>query len=229
MRSMLCDILSTVLPRRCSACGTPLDAKERFWCISCAFIWTRHVQPGLLRFEGRLNWAHSWSWLNLRNPEEKALVHDLKYGGNPLLGVELGRAMAREWLEERTLGQTMHSEWSLVPVPLHPRRQRKRGYNQSMQLALGWSQCTDMTIAPLCVRSEAGRSFTRYNRSQRVARGNNPFSWKESASPLTPSTQGLIIIDDVVTTGSTLESMHGALRSQWPGPLAFVTLADAAR
>lgn len=228
MRSFLHDILCAVLPRRCSGCGTPLCSGERFWCIPCTFVWTRHVQAGQNRFQGRLNWTFGWSWLNLRSVEEKTLVHDLKYGGNPLLGIELGWAMAKEWLAGNTDEFRIHADWSLVPVPLHPRRERRRGYNQSMQLALGWSQCTDMPVAPLCIRSHAGRSFTRYNRSQRIARGNNPFSWKDPASPLTPVSQGLIVIDDVVTTGSTLESMYGCLRNNWSGPLAFITLADAA-
>lgn len=229
MKSILRDVFTAVLPRRCSSCGTPLAARERFWCIPCGFHWSRHVQTAHWRFQGRVNWVHAWSWLKLQGKEERSLVHALKYGGNPQLGVALGEAMAEEWMSMNSPSQHMCSQWSVVPVPLHPRRQRKRGYNQSMQLAMGWSRRTGMTIAPLCLRTRAGQSFTRFNRKQRMARGINPFSWKESAPLLAPEAQGLFLIDDVVTTGSTLESMHEALRKNWTGPMAFVTLADAAQ
>ncbi|MBL6645780.1 MAG: ComF family protein [Flavobacteriales bacterium] len=229
VKSILHDIFTAVLPRRCSSCGTPLAARERFWCIPCGFHWSRHVQTAHQRFQGRLNWAHAWSWLKLQGAEERSLVHALKYGGNPQLGVALGMAMAEEWMIRSSHAQRTYRHWSLVPVPLHPQRQRKRGYNQGMQLAIGWSQRTGMSIAPLCIRTDAGRSFTGYNRRQRMARRNNPFTWKETAPPLAPETQGLFLIDDVVTTGSTLESMNEALRKNWTGPMAFVTLADAAR
>ena len=229
MKSILHDMFTAILPRRCSSCGTPLAAREQFWCIPCGFHWSRHVQTAHQRFQGRLSWAHTWSWLKLQGQEERSLAHTLKYGGNPQLGVALGVAIAEEWLAMTRQAAIACRHWSLVPVPLHPRRQRKRGYNQSMQLAIGWSQRTGMSIVPVCIRTHAGRSFTGYNRRQRMARRNNPFSWKASAPPLAPETQGLILIDDIVTTGSTLESMHEALRENWSGPMAFVTLADAAR
>ena len=229
VKAILRDILTAVLPRRCSSCGTPLAARERFWCIPCGFSWCRHVQVAQRRFQDRLTWAHAWSWLTLQGEEERSLVHALKYGGSPQLGIDLGMAMAEEWVATTKTAQRLCHHWSVVPVPLHPRRQRKRGYNQSMQLAIGWSHRTGMTIDPLCIRTDAGRSFTRFSRSQRMARRKNPFAWKETPSITPALVRGLIIMDDVVTTGSTLESMHDTLRKHWSGPLAFITLADAAQ
>lgn len=229
MWSCLHHLETALFPRRCAACGTPLDTAERHWCMGCAFGWVRHASNGLQRFGGRLDWTFGWSWLTLQAQEQRSLVHALKYRGDPALGVHLGRWMAKEWRATPSGSAVIDPQWMLVPVPLHRKRQRRRGYNQSAQLALGWSEETGMPIAPLCIRSRAGRSLTRYNRSQRMARRNNPFSWNDAAPPPTPTAQGLIVIDDVVTTGSTLESMHRTLRTNWSGPLAFITLADAAR
>ena len=158
---------------------------------------------------------------------ERELVHALKYNGDPTLGRRLGATMAREFSALRK-DQNIEN-WSVLPVPLHKRRRRKRGYNQSALLAEGWSSVTGMHCTPLLLRKHAGQSFTRFNRNQRIARQTAPFDWPDTHTALHESNKGYIILDDVITTGSTLESMHRTLRTRWQGPLAFVTLADAAR
>lgn len=228
MVSVFHDVIQAVLPRRCVACGRPLDRHEQHWCSICAFSWLRQSPTGLNRFEHRMEWAFGWSWLAMAGHTERGLTHALKYSGDPSLGIALGMTMAQEWASaKRHVRHSATSSWIVVPVPLHPRRQRKRGYNQSMQLARGWSKHTGMSIASLCIRSDPGRSLTRSNRRQRMARKELPFSWQNKNALLPPATPGLIIIDDVVTTGSTLESMYCTLRKHWTGPVAFVTLADA--
>ena len=221
-------MLDAALPRRCAACGTPLARQEPQWCSPCAFTWVRHAALPLERFGERIDWAFGWSWLSLGGAEERQLVHALKYGGDSRLGVALGRAMAREWSSHECPGREAEGHWSVVAVPLHRRRQRSRGYNQSELLARGWQTVTGMPMHPLLIRKHSGRSLTGFGRSQRVSNLDARFHWGCPPDEPMDTTGGLIIMDDVVTTGSTLEHAHHALRQHWQGPIGFVTLADAA-
>jgi predicted amidophosphoribosyltransferase len=228
MRPLLADMLHTVMPRRCASCGTPLHVMEQHWCCLCAFMWVRITHASTSRFDGRMDWAFGWSWLSMAQPFVRPLVHAMKYNGNPQLGAALGSAMAEEWVAGKNhISALPLDRWKVVPVPLHKRRKRKRGFNQSLQLALGWCKVTGMEIAPVLVRTHSDRSFTRFNRNERIARHRSRFAWDQTLPPPRAEVSGLIIMDDVVTTGSTLESLHHTLRRHWSGPLAYVTLADA--
>ncbi len=161
----------------------------------------------------------------MAGPEERRLVHHLKYGGNATLGKELGKTMARELTASPHMPSCAH--WSVVPIPLHWRRKRQRGYNQSEQLASGWSALTHMNTMNLLSRPKAGVSLTKMNRAQRLTHGKNPFTWLPPPALQLDTLHGMLIVDDVVTTGSTLERAHTAIRQHWQGPLGFVTLLDA--
>ena len=116
----------------------------------------------------------------------------------------------------------------MVAVPLHRRRQRRRGYNQSELLAKGWQTVTGMPMHPLLVRKHSGQSLTGFGRSQRLSSLEARYHWDSQTDEQLDTKGGLIIMDDVLTTGSTLEHAHHTLRQHWPGPIGFVTLADAA-
>ena len=214
-------------PRRCASCETPLSEAEPAWCGPCEFSWVRHSGHGALRFGHRLDWALGITWLHLARPEERRLVHNLKYGGSAFLGIQLGRIMARECAQ--TLDMASATQWSVVPVPLHRKRQRQRGYNQSEMLAKGWSQVTGAPMLSLLERPHAGQSLTRFGRAGRIREGLNPFVWKAPDSDSTVPDAGILIMDDVMTTGSTLERAHSAIRQYWSGPLGYLTLLDANR
>lgn len=133
--------------------------------------------------------------------------------------------MAREFLGSQVWDSAQ--SWGIVPIPLHRKRLRRRGYNQSEQLASGWATVTKMKAMSPLIRAKAGASLTKMSRPQRLSHGENPFSWIPPKANLLGSIQGLLIVDDVVTTGSTLERAHSTVRQHWPGPLGFVTMLDA--
>ena len=220
-------IADAVFPRRCASCETPLSADEPAWCGPCEFLWTRHTTQTTQRFGMRLDWTLGITWLRLTRPEERRLVHNLKYGGNATLGIQLGKAMAREIQGSTHAPRCTH--WSVAPIPLHWRRQRRRGYNQSALLAAGWSHTTGAPVLDNLRRPHAGKSLTKFGRSQRIGTRKNPFVWNPEQSTVPPATQGILFIDDVITTGSTLERAHSAARRYWKGPLGYITMADAAR
>ena len=134
--------------------------------------------------------------------------------------------MATEWTP---LG-IEPSHWTVVPIPLHRRKQRQRGFNQSEALAQGWAEVTGMTISDVLIRPRSGRSLTQLNRHQRIRSTKDLYI----PDPTLDSTwsnglDGCLLLDDVVTTGSTLASARDALSSVWKGPIGFITLLDAVR
>ncbi len=226
MFPLLRFMATAMIPRRCASCGTPLDQREEGWCMPCAFTWARIAISPLNRFGDRLEWSWADAWIKMTGQEERQLVHALKYGGDPRLGRLLGRTMALELqADQRTEGL---SDWAVVPIPLHSRRQRQRGYNQSECLAEGWNEVTGMPLIRLLRRAKAGRSLTGFGRHERIAEGCSRFQWSEPTDGMPHPLKGLLVMDDVITTGSTLEEAHRVLRAHWHGPLGFLTLMDAA-
>jgi len=136
--------------------------------------------------------------------------------------------MAREWMASNN--KAGRFKWQVVPIPLHRRKQRKRGFNQSEMLAKGWAEVNEVSVLQALIRPRSGRSLTQLNRGQRLRRTEGLYQ----VNPLLKAQgvhgpSGLLIMDDVVTTGATLEAAYHALRTAWSGPLGFVTLLDAAR
>lgn len=220
-------IANAIFPRRCASCETPLAQWELRWCGPCEFMWTRHPTQTTQRFGMRLDWTFGFSWLRMVRPEERRLVHNLKYSGAAHLGVEIGKAMAKELYGSSVA--KFGIDWALVPIPLHRKRRRQRGYNQSEQLSTGWSYVTGAPLLSALGRPHAGKSLTKFGRAARMRVGQNPFVWNPNHPGLDPAPQGILFIDDVITTGSTLEKAHAAARHHWKGPLAYITMADAAQ
>ena len=124
---------------------------------------------------------------------------------------------------------TALSGWVVVPVPLHKRKRRQRGFNQSEMLARGWSDATGMPVLNALVRPRSGGSLTRLGRHERIrdtAGRYIPNPRLESGWSL--AVQGCLLLDDVITTGSTLTACHQALTPIWSGPMGFLTMLDAA-
>lgn len=126
--------------------------------------------------------------------------------------------------------ETPPTGWAVVPVPLHPRRERVRGYNQSRLLAKGWCSILDMPLLDLLVRTRSGTTLTKFSRHQRLSQTRGLYAPKPgiSTDDLQPL-KGVLLMDDVITTGATLEAAHQAVRQVWDGPVGFITLLDAAR
>jgi ComF family protein len=137
----------------------------------------------------------------------RSLVHELKYhrGLHVLTDIEAILRRAPR-IVDFTRGAT------LVPVPLHPRKERERGYNQSALLAECFARATDgqARVETLLERRVDTASQTGFDRKTRRANLKNAFALLGGAA-ITP-VQHYILVDDVFTTGSTLNSCAGVLR-----------------
>jgi len=152
-------------------------------------------------------------------------VMALKYNGQKGLAVSLAYLMAETWWEKEAERQGkgergLHKKPCLVPVPMHREKEATRGYNQSRLLAEAISRETGFPVRNLLNRPLMGQIQAGLDKKQRREALNQVFQWRnEEEGPLGPA----IIIDDVVTTGATLESCGKILRGHGHEPVWGLT------
>lgn len=218
-------ILHFFFPRVCVSCGKdlPFDTHD-FLCASCK---AQLVRPGPLicvrcGVELPSGGAHCFACRGSKgatykcklirsafvfNTPSRALVHALKYQGADYVAPFMGRLMSERYKELTELGQ----EDLVIPVPLFPKRQRKRGYNQSELLAHAFA--TEALLAldtTSLVRTRDTLSQTKLGRKGRLENMTGAFACK---NPQAVKGKTILLIDDVATTGATLEGCAMALRA----------------
>lgn len=232
MRTFYSGLLQPVyhlfFTRLCEACGDELLGNERFLCIRC---WTLlpetgfHGQPenpAQLQFFGRIPveqtacmyYFHTGSRL-------QQVMHTVKYRGGTELGTELGRRFGHRLTEASWASDADY----LVPVPLSARRQKERGYNQSECLAAGMAESLGVPVASQAVhRVRHTSTQTHKTRQERVLNMQTAFEVHESAKL---NGHHLILVDDVLTTGATLEALTLSILSRCRAKISIATLAYA--
>ena len=185
--------LDVLLPRTCAACREIVEEPTPI-CRRCAAVLTAMPIPepfpalvpqgppvlvqALFPFAG----------------PARELVHALKYQGRRDAARPLAALAAARWGSELATA-------TLVPIPLHARRERKRGYNQSLVLAAAIAEATGARCSPALVRTRSTRSQTKLGREARA--GNVAGAFATARDEISESTC-VTLVDDVVTTGATL-------------------------
>ena len=151
--------------------------------------------------------------------ELRDLIHALKYRGAAAVAHALAPRMAAAW---RTYG---FDSQLLVPVPLHPRREARRGYNQAYLLAAALSPYIDVPVAPrLLERTRHTPSQTQFNLEERRQNVNGAFA---VAGDFDLTGYKVTLVDDVATTGSTLNACAETLLAVNATSVSAFTLARA--
>jgi ComF family protein len=202
-------------PRLCEGCGKALSGGEKVLCLGCAEELPEtgyHNIPDnetALRFAGRVPFMHATSLAYFTDDGLlQHLLHGLKYKGKKEIGYYLG---ARLGLSLK------NTDWAgaidtIVPVPLHRRKEAKRGYNQSMLIAEGIGDMLNIPVSgKLLLRVRDTESQTRKTRTERVNNMADAFTIPKHISL---SGKHILLIDDVLTTGATLEACALALLKQ---------------
>ena len=201
------DFISLLFPRLCYGCGNHLLRNERLICTECYIVIPRtnyHLKadnPVAQLFWGRclIENAAAFSFYT-RDSRIRKLIHQLKYKGIGEIGYELGRIYA---LSLKTSG-FLDGVDLIIPVPLHPSKKRKRGFNQSELISSGISDVTGITIdTKSLVRRNVSRTQTKKSRYDRWTNVEDIFQVTDSVSL---KDKHILIIDDVITTGSTIEA-----------------------
>lgn len=141
----------------------------------------------------------------------RAVIHALKYHGNPDVGDWLGWFMAMKTI----LSPGLPDDAAIIPVPLHPKRLRERGYNQSERIARGFAGASGHRVETgLLVRTRATATQTKLGEDERRENVRNVFRYA-AEQPL--DGQPVIIVDDVLTTGSTISECARTLKEHGAG------------
>ena len=202
-------IFNLVFPATCIHCSRELLSEESYLCWCCE-VGFKH--PGFENqkvptpldqlFWGRVPVYQTFALLYFqKGSATQSVLHELKYGHKPQLGIIMGRKIAEAFFLN-TRGKTIEV---LIPVPTHHKKKFVRGYNQSEKIAQGISRLTNIPIDNTFIfkrkQTESQTKKTNTERWSNVSggfrqRGQNGYKYKHIA-----------IVDDVITTGATLEAL----------------------
>lgn len=210
--SLLNDFISLFFPRVCQACGATLFKSEDVICTFCNYRLPRtnfHLEEDnqISRiFWGRVDIASAAAFYFFRKGSRvQHLIHRLKYKGEKEIGIFIGKQYGFD-LKESKLFNTVEV---VIPVPLHPKKQKKRGYNQSEQFAIGLAEAMQIEMDEKnLVRSVATETQTRKSRFKRWENVKEIFVVKDAEKL---EGKHILLVDDVITTGATIESCANAL------------------
>ncbi|RMG27326.1 MAG: ComF family protein [Bacteroidetes bacterium] len=190
----------------CYACGRELTLQERCICLGCLsqIPPTQHEQDFCanelyMKFAGKVPLAGAYSMFYFEKKGRlQKIMQQLKYERAPQIGIFLG-----ELLATRLQGSPfLEGVEALIPVPLHKRKHIHRGYNQSERIATGMSKVLGISVEANCL---GRRVFTQTQTAMsRDERWENVKAAFEVLKP--PQAAHVLLIDDVITTGATLEA-----------------------
>lgn len=225
---ILQDLFGLLFPDLCCACGTYLYVGEKQLCVKCIYKlpYTDHHlhldNSAAQQLWGRLPCNGVMSLIYFKKGgRTQNIIHNLKYRGRKDLGYKLGLMIA-----ERLQMNSVYFDIDLiVPVPLHRSRESQRGYNQSLYIAKGISNHLNITVdSTSLLRKKATATQTkkgRYNRFENMLEVFAVFNPNELKG------KHILLVDDVITTGATLEACGIALFNAGIKKLSIATVAFA--
>ena len=217
-------------PRLCVACGKNMPPSNVCFCFGCrgqlapTDMHHRKENEFTERFWGILpiQTGSAMYFFHRRSPIQRAL-HQLKYENKPHIGQQLGREWGRKLLSSSLYGDID----AIVPIPLHPDRERQRGYNQSALFAQGLSEILDVPVADRALRRrQAGASQTRKKRLERFENVSDRFEVNQVHAL---KGKHILLVDDVLTTGATIGSCGELILALPDTRLSLTTIAIAMR
>jgi ComF family protein len=214
-------------PHICKSCFAEIAQQDQYICARCleelpftGFI-KMDVNPVEKIFFGRvpIEAATSLFYFTSTSIVQK-LIHQIKYKGQQQLAVYLGKMMGREINSSlKFTGLDL-----VVPLPLFKSREKQRGYNQAALLAKGISETTNLPLAENALkRIKASPTQTRKSRAERWQNVEGLFTVSGNLG----ENRNILLVDDVITTGATLDACASALLEVKDTRVSIITLAYA--
>ena len=207
LKNLAGGFLSLFYPQLCLSCGKNITPDKDAICISCQVKLPKtgfHLEKensftdrfwGIIVLESGASFYHFSKGGNVQN-----LIHNLKYKGRSEVGVKLGNLYGKA-LKKSSLYKNVDL---IIPVPLHPKKELKRGYNQSDMFAKGLSESMEIDWKRnVLVRIKMSETQTQKSRLERLENVQDVFKVKK---PEILQNKHILIVDDVLTTGATLEA-----------------------
>lgn len=218
-----------LFPHHCAGCGSDLLSRESEICWYClGMLPETHfaslpANPAEKIFWGRIPVeCAAATFFYTQGSVLQDLMQSFKYRNNQTLGIQLGRLMGQSLLT----GGRFNAE-ILIPVPLHPLKERQRGFNQAATLCKGMAEIMKLPVAEgVLVRKKATETQTRKGRLDRWTNTQGKFAVSQ---PAFITGRHCLLVDDVITTGATLESCGETLLSIPGLQLSIATLCIASQ
>ncbi len=221
------EVGKILFPNNCCGCYSPLNNQEDTICISCLAKLPRtnyhrlKSNPVFKKFTGRLPVVQATSFLYFKKGNlAQVLLHKLKYDKRKDIGERLGGLFAKDLLKDGFVLPDV-----ILPLPLHSEKEKLRGFNQSLCIANGLEKWMEVPVgAKVVERTVANPTQTKKSRYDRWKNVEEIFAVSEPAAILG---KHVMVVDDVITTGSTLESCGRKLLESGARAVSIATLASA--
>ena len=230
LKNIFSSTMHLLYPHVCTGCGSDLLEKDNLLCITCihdlphtnfAALPNNPVEKD---FWGRINLQAAYSQFYFSKAFlMQHLIHQLKYKGDTKIGFYLGEIMGKTLLESNRFSTID----ALIPLPLYADKEHKRGYNQATVICNGMSSIMNIPVLNgAVIRRQATETQTRKHRTERWENVKDSFKVAK-AGELTG--KHLLLVDDVITTGATLEACGSVILEADNVKLSIATLAYAAK
>lgn len=226
--TILSDFVELFYPRTCITCHEALVKGEEQICVKCLLNIPKtnfHLYPDNkleMRCWGRFRFNRISSFFHFEKGSDfQHLLHELKYHDNREIGRIIGKFAGYDLMES----PDFKNSDLIVPVPLHPNKLKKRGYNQSEEIAYGLSEAMNIPVdSTHLLRKEENSTQTKKGFYERF---ENTFGIFDIKNPEDWKNKTILLIDDVITTGSTIEACAAVMENIEGLVLNIFTLAEA--
>ncbi len=230
VKHIISDGFQLFFPHYCLGCGSDLLADTNLLCIRCISILphtgyeTKENNPVEHIFRGRVNLrAASSQFYFSKGQLVQALIHQLKYKGNTTVGEWMGTVMGRSLLQSGRFSNTDY----LVPLPLYADKEFKRGFNQAEVICRGMAQVMQIPLlSKHVIRQRPTETQTKKHRAERWENVEGSFAVK---NPALLHGKNILLVDDVITTGATLEACTQCLLHVPGVQVSLATVAIASK
>ena len=228
MLVVLNDVVALFYPRICGGCDAQLMKHEQNLCLNCihqlpkTYYWDYETNEVEKLFWGRLDVSSACSFVHFgKDSSVQRLMHRFKYEGRSGIGTELGKTFGVILKEKQWFSDVDY----IVPVPLHVTKELRRGYNQSYYIAKGLAEVFDVPVKPAGLeRITASESQTRKSRFERSENVESVF---QVTDPKVVRGKNILLVDDVITTGATIEAAGRELLQNGASRLYIAAIASA--
>jgi ComF family protein len=230
-RKNLSGLSALFYPSKCIICYTDLPEKIDFICPSCEDGFHRTYfekyeknNPASVLFWGRAEMEHVFCYLYFKESNStRSIIHQIKYKEGQLIAAYMGEKMGLLLSSE----EKYQDIDALVPIPLHDKKEFIRGYNQSLEICKGLSASLNVPTAELLIRKRHHDSQTKKNRFERYDNVKDIFDVPTGRKQFY---NHIALVDDVLTTGSTIESAYRTLKLFFPEiKISVITIGFAGK
>lgn len=222
---MLRDLLALFFPNHCYKCGETLHVEQKYFCFACEQLMPRFDNAESVnnlfhdRLFNKIDVLYAFSYFSYQKESPvQELMHDLKYAGMKHIGMHYGHKLALSIAPHLKKKPDM-----IIAVPLYARKLRKRGYNQSLVIAQAMACVLDLPLLEHDVyKTRNTGSQTFLNRLARWSNVQDIFDVKKDLEGM-----HVLLVDDIFTTGATIEALAKACRKANCGKISVATLGIA--